>query len=246
MVEPQHFSIVVLDVEGSGDLSGPEKKDVRAALYAMSGDALRRSEIAGDAVRREDRGDGIYWLIDSTVSKRRLLDPFAGAIDEALQQRAVGDIRIRLRLVVHHGEATIDEHGSSGHAVDEAFAMLDAKEVKVALASAKRGRMAIVVPDDLYRGVVMGYPAPNPDQFRMRRLGTKRGRIKVWLTITGAREQPGSSRREADPKRRSDASPVMNVHQGDEYKVGKNRGFVGTNQSGNVTIARRISEQGEG
>ncbi|WP_127500568.1 hypothetical protein [Actinoplanes solisilvae] len=248
MAEPHHFSIVVLDIEGSGALSGPEKERARADLYAMIGEALRRAGIDDAAVRQEDRGDGIYLLVDSRVSKRRLLDPLVPTIDDALRQRTMGDIPLRLRLVLHHGEAVIDKRGSSGPAVDEAFAMLDANEVKAALAFAPRGRMAVIVPDDLYRGIVMGHEQPNPDLFRMRRLENKRGRIKVWLTVTGAPAQPGSDRREPAPGKPSDAVPVMNVHQGDNNRVRKNTGVVGTTntQGGNFTVARKISGRGDG
>lgn len=244
MAAPQHFSIVVVDVEASGSLSGPEKERIRADLYAILEGALKRSGITDEQVRAEDRGDGVFLLVTADVSKRLLLDPLIGVLDDGLRARTVGEPWLRLRLAVHHGEAILDAHGSSGPALDEAFAMVDADELKATLKEARQGRMAVVVPDDLYRSVVRGYAQPNPDAFRMRRLETKRGRIRTWVTVTGAMEQPGSGRRDPDAATDPAGVPVMKVHTGDTLKVKRNSGFVGTNESGTVNFG--VPPQGRG
>ena len=246
MSVPQHFSIVLFDVESSGTLSGPEKVEVRRDLYEIVGGALEQAKITQESVHREDRGDGIFLLIAADVSKRRLIDPFGTGIDEALRMRRMGDTGLRLRTVVHQGEVIRDRNGSSGPALDDAFAMLDAEEVKAALQEARQGRMALVVPDDLYRSVVRGYPQPDPDAFRMRRLETKRGRFRTWVTVTGAREQPGSGRREPDKPPTPAAAPGMTVHNGDNVKVRRSSGFVGTNRGGTVNIGPARRDRGDG
>ncbi len=245
MTVPQHFSIVVVDVEASGSLSGPEKERVRADLYAILEGALKRSGITDEQVRIEDRGDGVFLLVTADVSKRLLLDPLVGVFDDGLRARTVGEPLLRLRLAVHHGEVILDAHGSSGPALDEAFAMVDADELKVALKQARQGRLAVVVADDLYRSVVRGYTQPNPDAFRMRRLESKRGRIRTWVTVIGAVEQPGSGRREPGAATDSAVVPVMKVHTGDILKVKGNSGFVGTNESGTVNFGIPLQGRGE-
>jgi hypothetical protein len=236
MAAPQHFTIVVVDVEASGSLSGPQKERIRADLYAILDAALKQSGITEEQVRAEDRGDGVFLLVTADVSKRRLLDPFIRVLDDALRARTVGEPWLRLRLVVHPGEAIVDKQGSSGPALDEAFAMVDADELREALKEARQGRMAVVVSDDLYRSVVRGYAEPNPDAFRMRRLVTKRGRVRTWVTVTGAVEQPGSGQRPPEATRDPAGVPVMKVHTGDTLKVRNNSGFVGTNESGTVNF----------
>jgi hypothetical protein len=237
MAAPQHFSIVVLDMEASGSMSGPEKKEIREDLYAILHAALHRSGIPDEAVRSEDRGDGVFLLVAAAISKRRLFDPFLGALDEALRMRRVGASALRLRLVIHHGETILDDHGSSGPAVDLAFAMVDSAELRDALKEARGGRLAVVVPDDLYQSLVRGYPEPNPDAFRMRRLETKRGRIRTWVTVTGAAEQPGSGRRDADGRPGAVPGPVMTVeHRGDINTVEHNAGVVGGRHRGTINV----------
>jgi hypothetical protein len=200
MAESRHFSIVVIDIERSGDLTDPEKRQVRDDLYAIVDSALLESEIsATTAVIPEDRGDGIYLLVAADVPIRRLIDPFIGVIDAALAARHVGDPKMRLRLVVHHGEVAVDANGSSGVAADRAFAMVDSSQLRDALTDAKLGRIAVVVPDDVYQSVVRGYPAPDPTTFRMRLLKTKRESVKAWITVTGSPEQPPGRTNPSEP-----------------------------------------------
>jgi hypothetical protein len=238
MAAPHHFSIVIVDVEGSGELSGPEKEQVRRDLYAILRRALETSGIGAASVRMEDRGDGVYLLVSADVSKRLLIDPFIAVLDDGLAGREVRQPGVRLRLVVHHGEVLLDDEGSSGGAVDTAFAMVDSPQLREALRNTKRGRMAVVVPDDLYLSVVRGYPSPDPQQFRMRHLETKRGRLRTWVTVVGATEQPGSDRGvSAAPEPRA-SLPQPSMHVGDDNSVGTNAGgFVGRN-SGTVTFSQ--------
>jgi hypothetical protein len=247
MSVPQHFSIVVLDVEASGALSGPEKKQVREDLYAIVRVALEHAGIAADAVRSEDRGDGIFLLVSADVSKRLLVDPFLDVIDEALRDRRVGDPALRLRLVINHGEVLLDDHGSSGPALDLAFAMVDAEQVRTALKQARGGRLAVVVPDDLYRSLVRGYPRPAPEAFRKRRLETKRGPVRsAWLTVLGAAEQPGSGPRKPDRKPDSRSAPTLTVERGPEtYRVRNNIGPVGGTHSGTISFGGVSQQDGD-
>jgi hypothetical protein len=245
MAVPHHFSIVILDVESSGDLSGPEKKQIREDLYGIVRRALDSSGIDLESVRSEDRGDGIYLLVPAEVSKRRLIDPFLGTVDDGLSARRVGQPGLRLRLVVHHGEVLLDDEGSSGGAVDTAFAMVDSPQLREALRDATKGRMAVVVPDDLYLSVVRGYSSPDPQRFRMRHLETKRGRLRTWVTVTGAAEQPGSGGSPSTgPKPPAPQPSSAAMHVGDSYSVGTNSGgFVGNN-SGDVRFGAQAPDPG--
>ncbi|RSM37000.1 hypothetical protein DMB66_59800 [Actinoplanes sp. ATCC 53533] len=241
---PQHFSIVILDVEGSGELSGPEKKQVREDLYAILRRALELSGIGTASLRSEDRGDGVYLLVSAEVSKRLLVEPFIGAVDAELAERRVGQPGLRLRLVVHHGEVLLDEEGSSGRAVDTAFAMVDSPQLREALRDAKKGRMAVVVPEDLYLSVVRGYPTPDPQKFRMRQLETKRGRLRTWVMVTGAAEQPGSGGTTPNTSTPPVPRPQPSMHVGDDYTVGTSVGsFMGRN-SGSVTFGNGSQDTG--
>ncbi|MBB2943627.1 hypothetical protein FB565_003356 [Actinoplanes lutulentus] len=217
MDEQRHSSIVVLDVEKSGQMSVPEKGQVREEIYAMLRGACLASNISADAVTQEDRGDGVYLLVSADVPKRRIVGPFLDLLDETLADRRVGAVRLRLRVVVSSGEVAIDRYGSMGPAVDAAFAVLDASVLKQTLAVSPSARMVVAIDDDLYRSVVRGHTSPDPTAFRLRDLKTKDGVQRVWVTATGTEIQPAIPGNETLPASSSRArahGPDMTVHNG--------------------------------
>jgi hypothetical protein len=231
MSVPQHFSIVIVDIEDSGRLSIPEKLHVREYLYALLEQCREAGGIAEAEVTREDRGDGVYLLIDASISKRLIVEAYLGTLDAALAARAAGETRLRLRMILHQGEIARDCEGSAGPALDQAFAMVDSPQLKSALKADPAGRIGVVLAQDLYRSIICGHRDPDPTSFRMRRLATKYGSVPCWMTITGAREQPG-----ATPDQDGEASAVAaaagpSLTVGDQWNVGQLRntgGVVGT------------------
>ncbi len=193
MSEPRHRVFVFADIEGSSQLSTPDKEQVQKDLAAMLETACSQAGI--EQIAWGDRGDG-YLLVSLTdVPVRDVIACFAGSLDAALAARTVGETRLRVRVIVHQGDILCGEKGWRGPQLDRASRMVDATEIKSALKAATDGRMAFVVAPELYDSVIRGYQRPEPSAFRMRRLDTKAGPLETWVTITGATEQPG---READ------------------------------------------------
>jgi hypothetical protein len=221
-----HRSIVVVDIEASGRLDGPQKVAARSDLYRILDDAQDVAAIPSTSVSREDRGDGVFLLIDGGVSIRRLVHPFLTSIDAALHNRRVGELRLRLRSVLHQGAVNPDPTGASGSPIDLAFAMVDAPQLREALRQATTGRMAIVVSGDIYRDAVRGYPEPDPTSFRMRMLPTKYGSVRTYVTVTGTGDQPAlAPDLEPEPPRGGAEPGTMhiggqtNITQHDNYGV---------------------------
>ena len=142
-----------------------------------------------------------------------MIEAFVLSVDAALAARTVGEIRLRVRLVVHHGEILSGEMGWRGPSLDRAARIVDAAEVKTTLRAASDGRLAFAVVPELYHSVIRGYPAPEPTAFRMRRLATKEGPVEAWLTITGAAEQPGRDADEETLPKTTPTSPGQTVNQ---------------------------------
>lgn len=82
---------------------------------------------------REDRGDGILVLAHADVAKAlfvdRLPDTLAGAVAEHNKIHPAEE-QMRLRLALHAGEITYDDHGVAGSAINHAFRLLEAKALK--------------------------------------------------------------------------------------------------------------------
>jgi len=205
MSDPRHHVFAYVDIEGSSRLSTPDKEQAQKDLAAMLEAACREAGVT--QASWEDRGDG-YLLVNLTddVPLRTVVATFAGSLDDALTARTIGQTRLRLRLVVHHGEILRGERGWRGPDLDRAARLVDAPEIKSALKDTPDGRMAIVIAPELYHSVVRGYKVPDPTAFRMRRVTAKEGPLETWLTITGAAVQPG---READEEATPPATPAL-------------------------------------
>lgn len=186
---PAHHTIVVVDVEGSSQLTNAEKPVVREELYRLLAASVRAVEVDWpDLV--EDRGDGAYLLFPAHVQKHTLLRAFAGELHRRLAQRSVADLPIRLRIAIHSGEVTPDRSGSSGLDVDAAFAMADSRLARDGLSVSRRAQLVIIVADSFYESVVLGQALIDPGKFRAYGIETKKGLRRVWLHLPGVSQQP--------------------------------------------------------
>src|SRR5690349_9171752 len=111
-----HRTIVVVDVEKFGDRrrTNANLVTIRNKLYV----ALRRAfETVGatwDRCDREDCGDGVFILAPADTPKELFVDAVPNALAMELREHNAihpAEERIRLRMALHAGEVTYDEHG---------------------------------------------------------------------------------------------------------------------------------------
>ena len=153
-----HRTIVVVDVEGFGDprRTSRQQVEIRDGLYRATREAFDRAGIPWDSCDHEDRGDGIFILVPAEVPKSLLAESLPPALVAALKNHNSehpGLQQVRLRMALHAGEVTYDDHGVTGAAVNLAFRMLDAKDLKAALARSG-GVLAVIVSSWFYEEVV--------------------------------------------------------------------------------------------
>jgi hypothetical protein len=191
---PTYRSILIVDTEGSGRRTDPEKVVLRRALYRLLMAAFARAGLPWDDCAREDRGDGVYVLVPPAIPKPTLVTAFVEALDGLLDDPAelgpAGHCP-RLRVSLHAGDVSFDANGSSGVEVDNAFALVDAEEVRVALRRADRGRLVVVLSDVFFEATVrQRYHGLDPATYRGLELATKRGRVRAWVRVPGYDEPP--------------------------------------------------------
>ena len=153
-----HRTIVVVDVEGFGDLSRTNAHQVaiRAGLYRAMREAFGRVGISWDECGHEDRGDGVFVLVPAEVPKGLLAESLPSALVTALRAHNAahpGPERIRLRMALHAGEVHYDEHGVTAASVTLAFRLLEAAALKAALAGSP-GVLAVIVSSWFFEEVV--------------------------------------------------------------------------------------------
>ena len=139
------------------------KAELRRKLYELFDTALLAAGIRRQYRDRfTDRGDGILALIHPVdqAPKAALLKTAIPALSQLLTDYNAGLPRasqpqrqLRVRAVVHAGEVHYDANGCFGEALDIAFRLLDAVNVKKALQAAA-DPLILVVSGDIYRSVV--------------------------------------------------------------------------------------------
>ena len=160
---PHHRTIIALDIEMSTSRTDPVKAELRNKLYELFDAALY---LAGIHRRHRDRfidrGDGILALIHpvdkapKTILLNRVIPALNHLLSEynaSLPRASRAQRLLRVRVVVHAGEVHYDANGCFGEALDVAFRLLDAAQVKRALQGAAEP-LILVVSGDIYRSVV--------------------------------------------------------------------------------------------
>jgi hypothetical protein len=167
---PYYRSILAVDIEGSTTRNDFLKSELRRAMYDLVEASFVASGIA-DACRDPfvDRGDGILTLIRpmDEVPKTFLLSRVIPILEESLAgyARQFPDWSFRLRAVVHAGEVHFDGRGWCGEALNVAFELLDAREVKKRLRMSERP-LLLVVSEEIYTSVVrQGYEGIDEREF---------------------------------------------------------------------------------
>jgi hypothetical protein len=182
-----HRTILAVDVEGFGDRSrtNPDQLAVREGLYRALRAAFAASGMCWEDCYREDRGDGAFVLISPDVPKHFVAARFPEQLSAALRRHNQGcaeAVRIRLRVAVHAGEVHHDEHGVAGAAINMTFRLLDAAQVKSALA-ASPGVAALIVSEWFYEEVVRHDPASNPAAYRRVQVAVKETQTTAWVRL---------------------------------------------------------------
>ena len=89
---------------------------------------------------------------------------------------------IRLRMSLHAGEVRYDQHGVTGHAVNWAFRLVDAKLLKAALASSS-GVLAIIASSWFFDQVIRHAAAGIPSAYRQMLVRAKDGTQRGWICL---------------------------------------------------------------
>ena len=190
-----HF-IVVVDVEGFGRRKIPAQAELRRAMYEVVGNAFEDARMDWHAVIRLDRGDGIIMLLPaSSGTNINLAGPFIQALDAGLREKArmyTADHQMRMRVALHQGNCHQDNTGWVGEAINTAARLVDAPQLRTVLEKATGSMMALMVSDEIYRGVVRhDYRQIDSASFAPVHLHLKEVSERAWIQVPGRSYPPG-------------------------------------------------------
>jgi hypothetical protein len=182
-----HRTIVAVDIEGFGDRNrtNVHQVAVRDGLYQALRQAFENAHISRFACEWEDRGDGVFILAPADVPKAPFVDTLPSALVSALREHNAGhptEQRIRLRMVLHAGEVSYDDHGVTAVSVNLAFRLLDAKPVRTALARSP-GVLVVVASEWFFDEVVRHSYVVDPATFRPAPVTVKETSTVGWISL---------------------------------------------------------------
>jgi hypothetical protein len=180
-----HRAIICVDIERFCDpeRNDPQRADMRRGLYDSLERAFLRSGIGSADRYHEDRGDGAFFLVPTEGPQARLVEPLpfhlAGELGRH-NQAADAATRIRLRVALHAGYVHHDPKGVVGTALNEAFRLLEAPELKQALRDAP-GDLAFIASAPFHHDVIRSRRIFDSAADREVRITVKEARIEAWI-----------------------------------------------------------------
>jgi tetratricopeptide (TPR) repeat protein len=182
-----HRTIVVVDVEGFGDRRRTNRHQVavRQGLYRALREAFTDSGIVWADCDRADRGDGVLILAPPEVPKTLFAEPLPLALATALQaHNSTHPVQewIRLRMAVHAGEVSYDEHGVTAAAVNLAFRLVEAPALKAALARSA-GALAVICSSWFFDEVIAHCEEAVSAGYRRAEVRVKETAAVGWIAL---------------------------------------------------------------
>lgn len=186
--DPEYWSIVVIDMAGSGQWDDLAQLRARAALDEMVRVAFRAADIAWHTLVVEDRGDGMIMLVPATVSKVDIFDPVVPSLSAALREynATTGQApRIRLRVAVHAGEVLRGRFGWVGTDLNHTCRLVNSQPLYREL-TRSHADMVLVVSDVIHQAVVRhGHRGIDPSEYTPVHVAVKEVKARAWVHTPG-------------------------------------------------------------
>jgi hypothetical protein len=188
-LDASHHTVLAFDVEGFSRLRDLDQRDLRGDLQRIVDDACLAAGIDRARWIRQDQGDGEVALLPADVPKARVLADLVAHIGFTLRRfngARRSDRRLRLRVAAHCGDVLVGSTGFSGQAVITACRLLDADELRAALANAPDADLAVAVSRRMYEDVVAQEPRGlDPRAWTEVHVHVKSFADAIWLHVPG-------------------------------------------------------------
>ena len=185
--DPEYWSIVVIDMAGSGRWDDRAQLRARAALDEMVRAAFRTADIVWHTLVVEYRGDGMIILIPAAVSKVDIFDPVVTSLSAALREyNSMTAPQIRLRVAVHAGEVLRGRFGWVGTDLNLTCRLVDSQPLYRELTRYPQAHMVLVVSDVIHQAVVRhGHRGINPSGYTPVHVAVKEVETRAWVHTPG-------------------------------------------------------------
>ena len=200
MGDAVHKTILVLDIEKFGPRLHLEQAEAQRVMYMLLRQVLAGAEVEQTAMRTEDRGDGVFVVLDADISKVKVIRAVLAQLPIALHDynRLASDpAKIRMRAAVHAGDVEITNEGVVGTPAIEAFRLVNSKKLYAQLE--KSGEpLVFAVSEAIYRDVIRhDHSGIRADRFRPIDADDKEPRVAAWIYTTTPLTEAAQTRQSA-------------------------------------------------
>jgi hypothetical protein len=182
--------ICAIDIKGYGAANRPWEStmSLRGGMYKYVERAFVQAGIPWDEIYHEGAGDGVLVAVPESVAWKGafasvLLDSLAAMIREHNEKHPPEEW-IRLRLALHLGVITFDDHGPIGHAIILVSRLLAAEPLKAAL-DRTREPLAVITSEHFYNEVVCQRHEYAPTAYRRVVVAVKETDCFGWIRVPG-------------------------------------------------------------
>ncbi|WP_405017870.1 hypothetical protein OHV05_13505 [Kitasatospora sp. NBC_00070] len=189
----QYRPILVVDAQGFGARTDSTQLWLRQQVYRIVGSAAEEAgiELGQDS---QDRGDGAFWLLAADAPKVDLSGRFIAHLRFGLATYArlsSAEAALRLRVSLHAGDVTGDEHGWAGTELNTACRLVDLPALKDTLKAAEKAHLVLAVTEEWHRAVIrQGHQEVEPDSFRPVAFQAKEVDTRAWIRVPGYASPP--------------------------------------------------------
>ena len=189
----RYVVLVVCDVEDWSSRPAVAQQRIQVALSSLMDRALTRIGIQRAETSRALRGDGMILVLPGQTDKSLVTTRLVDALREGLiQYTAVAgdDEHIRLRLVLHAGDAVIGDGELAGAAVIRACRLVDSAITRRVLSASQGAPLVLAITGDWYQATVAeGFVSKQG--FEQVSAQEKGFAESVWIKVPGRTKVPG-------------------------------------------------------
>jgi hypothetical protein len=181
--------LISVDTQGYGQKDDLRQASIQRDLLAVLDEAAERAMLARPSWLRQPAGDGELSILPETESEPHVVDDFARELSAVLARHnedLCPDMRLRLRLAVHHGVAMRAGNGFSGQGVVEVSRLVDSRPLRQAL-KVTDADLAVILSGRVFLDtVVQRHTSLRAAEFRKVRIRNKEYDNEAWLRVPGA------------------------------------------------------------
>ena len=180
------FSTVVLvDVAGSASRDGRGQRRMRDDLYGLMTEVTEENGVDIDSLPLRDTGDGLRLIIPLDVmTPTRVVGVFIPGLAAGLREhrrRSSESARIRIRVCFDSGLVAAHRHGWTGEPLVRAARLIDAQQVRDALAAEPDADLVVVISEPMHELLRNRFGLIAPNCFEQIRVRAKEFDGPAWL-----------------------------------------------------------------